>query len=486
VLAGQDAQGGSHYYFRPHERAQHGGARFAELLPSEYVEQLPKAGNHRVRTGIDVRGRGGYVLLPPSRSEDGRYQWFHFKASHELPKWPEWALRLGNTTLFSSLGVGDEKKVVRAAGADVEPSGNGVGRHRIPYGVQHDTLVWDAFALKYRGWSEEAIHSAIAAWEKLECERPGPPENIRRIAQSVYRSDGQCRVRTLIGEPARRESPFSYVQFSLDMIRAPRWAFDGYLLMGALNLITGTGDAGKGTLISWVIAQLTRGLLPGSLQGQPAHCLVVGDEDDIGSAWVPQIAAAGGNVDFVGGLSYDAGRPLNPERDIEHLEALVVEKSSRLVYLDQILDHLCSERNANSQHDVRAALARLRSLARRHELAAVYTQHPRKGLMGASLRERAGASGQFSDLPRSGLVVGYHPDPERAGLRAFGRDKGNVGITPPSMSFRIRGSLSQARPLRKLSTSGSLTTCKWSPAFSPKRSCSTHRRQRRRACTSEA
>ena len=102
-----------------------------------------------------------------------------------------------------------------------------------------------------------------------------------------------------------------------------------------------------------------------------------------------------------------------------------------------MLDHFDSSLNTHTQHDVRAALSPLRGIARRRELMVAYTAHPNKLGGQASVRDRVGGSGQFTDIARSALYLGYHP--EREGWRAVARGKGNAGAVPPALLFRIEG-----------------------------------------------
>jgi primase-polymerase (primpol)-like protein len=55
---------------------------------------------------------------------------------------------------------------------------------RIPYGRQHYTLVSIAGTLARRGACPEAIEACLLMVNARQCERPGPPQNIRQIARS--------------------------------------------------------------------------------------------------------------------------------------------------------------------------------------------------------------------------------------------------------------------------------------------------------------
>jgi hypothetical protein len=57
----------------------------------------------------------------------------------------------------------------------------------IPYGVQHHVLVSLAGSMRRRGMSPQAIEAALWITNLQSCEKPGPAENIRRIAESIGR-----------------------------------------------------------------------------------------------------------------------------------------------------------------------------------------------------------------------------------------------------------------------------------------------------------
>lgn len=126
----------------------------------------------KIGPGLDVRGSGGYVVLPPSPHPDGRtYNWVKGRGPDdiEIIEAPEWLVRLV-----------------------VEPT-NGNGKHadplpdRIGQGQRDVTLTSLAGSLRRRGASYESILAAIEAENQIRCDPPmGVPE-LRRIAGSVAR-----------------------------------------------------------------------------------------------------------------------------------------------------------------------------------------------------------------------------------------------------------------------------------------------------------
>ena len=273
------------------------------------------------------------------------------------------------------------------------------------------------------------------------CERPGPDENLVKLARSATQWKPDSGVAFTQPEPG---GEFFLIQGDLSKIRSPRWAWDRRVKLGALNTLVGVGGVGKSTLVRWMLAGLTRGGLPGNLEGEPTNVLVVGEEDGIQEAWLPAVSAMKGDVKRL----YSLGHPKRNQGfdlvvDIDELERLVQEHGIRIVFFDQVLDHVGAEFNAHAAKDVRLALGPIKRLASDLDLAVLYANHPNKIRGDVSLRDRTGGSGQFVDVPRSGLFLGYHPQygsREQGEHRALVRAKGNVGGVPPAIVFRIEKS----------------------------------------------
>jgi putative DNA primase/helicase len=112
---------------------------------------------------IDLRYAGrNYVLLPPSRFADhGRYEWVTSVLERKPKPAPD----------FPSSASRNE------AAAPITD--------KIPYGRQHYELVSLAGSMRRRGMNASEIFAALWEVNVNRCERPGPEENIRQIAESV-------------------------------------------------------------------------------------------------------------------------------------------------------------------------------------------------------------------------------------------------------------------------------------------------------------
>ncbi len=97
----------------------------------------------------------------------------------------------------------------------------------------------------------------------------------------------------------------------------PRWAWQHRVVLGYLNLLLGNEGVGKGTLVAWLIARLTRGELPGDLRGRPVGVGVLGDEDSFDDVWTPRLHAAGADLTRVVQIERPDGGFVNIREDRE-------------------------------------------------------------------------------------------------------------------------------------------------------------------------
>jgi putative DNA primase/helicase len=125
--------------------------------------------------GLDIRGDGGYVIVPPSRHRSGNlYRWTGLDDATDIAPAPEWLLSLLiESSSPSRIGA-------RQAASDdvVEP---------IPEGQRNSTLTSKAGVLRRYGFSEAEIAAALLVMNADRCTPALPEEDVRRIATSVAR-----------------------------------------------------------------------------------------------------------------------------------------------------------------------------------------------------------------------------------------------------------------------------------------------------------
>lgn len=145
-----------------------GGRHIYFLAPDQEIRCRPNA----LGPGLDLRGEGGYVLVPPSVHPSGRrYEWE--LSSHPedvaiapLPDWLIERLAKPETASNTPQTVEDE---------------------RIPAGRRNVTLTSLAGSMRRRGMTREAIYAALLVENAKRCDPPLPEDEVRRIAASVSR-----------------------------------------------------------------------------------------------------------------------------------------------------------------------------------------------------------------------------------------------------------------------------------------------------------
>jgi hypothetical protein len=132
----------------------------------------PDAPRNFARTdGIDYRGEGGYVILPPSRHVSGRsYIWGEELSDlDDLPQLPEWVDEMAR--------LGDQQRHAR----------------RVAHGGTDDEVIREPgrnarlTSMRRFGASEESIVSALLGINERQCQPPLREAEVHKIAASVAR-----------------------------------------------------------------------------------------------------------------------------------------------------------------------------------------------------------------------------------------------------------------------------------------------------------
>lgn len=132
------------------------------------------SGTHRTRsgvlTGLDVRGRGGYVVGPGSIHPSGHvYGWEVPPGEADLAMPPDW--------LAEVLAISRAKR----------PAHTRFGAYpdRIGEGARNATLTSRAGSMKRAGWGNAAISAALFPENEARCDPPLPRDEVLGIAKSA-------------------------------------------------------------------------------------------------------------------------------------------------------------------------------------------------------------------------------------------------------------------------------------------------------------
>lgn len=132
----------------------------------------------RLADGVDTRGDGGMVVVPPSRSGKGAYEWLVEPGSLDCAPAPDW--------LLNGLSDGDRPA------AELPPT--------IEAGKRNDTLASLAGSMRRRGAAAEAILAALLV-ENARCNPPLERNEVEAIAASVARYEPERPLRVIVSAP---------------------------------------------------------------------------------------------------------------------------------------------------------------------------------------------------------------------------------------------------------------------------------------------
>lgn len=247
--------GGKHYFFDHPGVSVTNRVRFLGNVPGE-------------ETGVDWRGDGGYVVLPPSLHASGRrYTWEISSDPHDLPLAPV-PPDLLQEVLIKASAPGSPK------GEPGEPIGKG-GRNQF--------LFESGSAFRGRGLSPDLIFLALKDLNQQRCVPPLPESEVRRTANSAadYTPDpfrgGSFPVEPFAElDEVMRPTVFDPVELKT-LMREPRpvnqYLVEPYLILGGTSLWVAKPGVGKSTTIRTLI----RAVAGGSdhfLGGRCAHGVV--------------------------------------------------------------------------------------------------------------------------------------------------------------------------------------------------------------------
>jgi hypothetical protein len=351
--------------------------------------------------GIDIRGRGSYIVIPPSIHPSG-HQYLYSDDSLQIAECPAWllALILKNQSL----------PWVKEAEAAGEGEFNTIGP-----GKRTPILASLTGKLVSLGVPLKGIEAAVTALNST-FSPPHSPE----------------KVQSIVGDMVGRYPAGDRRRVSLNLLRGAEiadqedpWILKNHIPDRTVFGIHGRPGDGKSVVSLLIGADLSKGRTP--MTGQscaPRNVLILSNEDS--PARIRRLfAAMGGDLNRLFVENIDDAWWLG---DLARLGHAIEEVSAGYVVIDSLASH-SGKADLNSHGETTNLLVPLRALAEQYNCTIAVIHHLNKTLAWDHIQKVAGSIGITASFRHNLHVV---PDPDDAALRLL--INGKTNLAPPNIS----------------------------------------------------
>ena len=389
------------------------------------VAVCPMTNGVKKLPGIDLRTKGGYVLLPPSyiideeKGYEGGYKWRNGQELNgtPLPNLPKWI-------------VDAFKRSANAASAVVAEV--------FPEGERSDKLFRFGCLMRRKGSNEFEILATLRAMNESRCRPVMDDDEIKAIAKSCCRYDPALEAES--PKPSLPIVPgkgLKLTQFVKETFRnvEPTYIVEPYLQRGKCVLLDADGGTGKSCLCAAWSAVLTSGMIPITAEPcQPINVLYLHRGEDTNEEITTIFAANGGNFDRWY-LFSDKSLQFDPE-GLSALEETIVAQNIQLVVVDALFYFLSSlMENTYNALPAMAVMEQLNGIAERTDCTFLDIRHTKKGNPDTKASDLGMGSVQFRNSHRGQLLLRFHPD--EPGVIVCTDEKGSL-LNPKGKPFCYR------------------------------------------------
>jgi hypothetical protein len=372
----------------------------------------------KLAPGLDIRGAGGYVVIPPSVHFSGSVYGFVREDCAIAPA-PEWLLGM-----LRENAVPSQAPVI---GADEH-------RAAISRGKRNSTLTSQAGAMRSKGMTEPSIEAALLIENKERCDPPLPDSEVREIAHSVSKYPPR-QVKTAL--PRRAE----ILTLSDVAAREVDWLWKLYLAYGTMAMLSGDPDAGKTFIALAIAAALTVGATPYTGEPcEPCDVLYLSVENSPECVLRPRFDSLGGDAKrfhllqgSIAGEGEGAERSSVHLGDVSLLRDALMKTKARLVVVDPIQSYLGAEVDAHRSNETRPVLDGLSRLANEFGCCILLVRHLGKAPTGRAIHRGLGSI-DLTGAVRTELMAGTAAD---GSGRAMVQVKNNLGPFGKALGYTI-------------------------------------------------
>lgn len=380
--------------------------------------------------GLDVRGDGGYVVVPPSVVNGRAYEWAVNAGLDEtplkpMPWWMVDALRPREGVSSNPPGW------VSDLLANGSPNG------------QRDEDMTKLIGYFVRLVVDDTVIAAIMdGWVAKSQYETDPPGNLQNDFEKVR--EKIVRIRAMEAARAEPNVDADGVVFrTFDEIREEEidWLWPSHLARGSVTLLCGDIDLGKSKVTLDLASRHSRGRPwpDGTPGGRAGVTIILSAEDHAGYTIKPRLTAM--DADYKKVVNVEAVRVGGKERqlsldtDLTMLESLVEATGADLIIIDPLNSYL-GKADSWKDSEIRRVLGPLAKFSERAGVAIIGLVHLTKSTDRKALMRIQG-SVAFPAFAR--LVFGVTENPAVEGERILVSMKANICAKPPGMTFAHDG-----------------------------------------------
>lgn len=225
--------------------------------------------------------------------------------------------------------------------------------------------------------------------------------------------------------------------------KATEWLVEPYIPLGEITLVAGDPGDGKSTLSQAIVSHVTQGTPINGIDVPRGDAVFLSAEQSVNSVTVPRFRQIGADLDRIV-LPDEADENDEPvpfvldEAGISELRQIVIDVRPKVIVVDTITAYIEAQRDFHTANSVREWMRRLADIARVGNCAVICITHLNKA-QGQKAIYRVMGSADFVGASRSVLLVGK--DPDNNDVRAAAHIKSNVGPIGKPLGFSIKGGI---------------------------------------------